>query len=92
MAKLNNALNGNQIQDAIIVDSHVKSDAAIAESKLALDYATTALNTRAVLTDADRTVADGINVSFPYILLRDTVNGKTYKLTTQNGTLVTEEV
>lgn len=91
-----NKINGNQVQDETLKENHISPKYSgydgIPEAKLDLDVPTATLNDNAVLINADRTVEDGINVSFPYILLRDTVNGKTYRLHTENGTLVTTEV
>ena len=92
MSGLHTRINGRQIQDNVLYDTHVNAAAAIQETKLALDFTTASLYTGSLRTDVNRTVADGVTISFPYIHLRDTVNGKTYKLYLENGTVVTVEV
>ena len=96
-------LNGKKdIQDGTIESINVAAVRAVGhadgeylgidEAKLNLDYATAILYSGSLQISVDRTVADGVSISFPYILLRDTVNSKVYKLTTENGTLTTQEV
>lgn len=64
----------------------------IPESKLSLDIPTLELSENCVRIDENRTVNDGVIIIFPALYLKDVTNGKTYKLYTSNGTLVTEEV
>lgn len=98
-----NKLRGyKQIQDGTIEADQIAAKrtsadprgvyVGVPEDKLSLDYPTAQLFEVALQIDQDRRVEDGIVVSFPFIYLRDSVNGKTYKLYTNNGTLVTEEV
>jgi hypothetical protein len=91
-----------QIQDGTIEDAQLagkRLDAnpkglynGISEDKLNLSVPTAVIMASSLVVDGNRTVVDGTKISFPAIYLRDTVNGKTYKLTTNNGTLVTQEV
>lgn len=64
----------------------------IPESKLQLDIPTLTLAATTIQINQNNAVDDGVIVTWPALYLRDTVNGKTYKLYTSNGTLVTEEV
>jgi hypothetical protein len=83
-------IRGKQIQDNTITNTNISASANIEESKLLLDFPTATLNSESVKTNADRRVDDTIKVSFPFILLRDVADGKTYKVYLENGTLVTE--
>ena len=83
-------IRGKQIQDNTIKNANIFSGANIEESKLLLDFPTGILNSEALKTNADRRVNDGVKVSYPFILLRDVADGKTYKVYLENGTLVTE--
>jgi len=82
------------VKAGTIADASISATAAIAESKLALAYSTTTLNTNAVLINADRTINENTFVTFPAtgFKMRDAINNKTYKFTLQNGVLVAEEV
>ena len=95
MAGLKNKANGHQVQDGAILDRHVNAAAGIQESKLAMNYPTASLfasSLQLIAPGTTQTVDDTTTISFPYIYLRDTANGKTYKLFLQNGTIVTQEV
>ncbi|MCD6502394.1 hypothetical protein J7L01_07305 [bacterium] len=53
LALADNAIQSDEIEDGAIVNADVNASAAIAESKLALDYGTTALHDAIVANDGD---------------------------------------
>lgn len=74
-------------------DRQVAPDAAIQESKLDLAHSTTDLFNNSIRTDESRTVADGVNIVLPYLILKDTVLADTYwKVTAENGELLLTQV
>jgi hypothetical protein len=83
-------INGTtQIQDLTIKNAAIATDAAIAESKLALDHGTQDLFDRALLIDENRTVDSGIQHIYSQLYLIDEVTGKLTELVLQNGVIVT---
>ena len=78
-----------------ITDIDISTTASIQEVKLALDYSTISLYDNSVRIDSNRTIAEGIDVTFPMTgrLVKDAVNGKTYRETFENGVQkLTEEI
>lgn len=82
------------IQGLTIKDAEIATDAAIAESKLALQFTTGSIVSSAVMTDSPRTIQEGVYVTFPAsgFKMIDIVNGKTYLFLLQNGVLTAQEV
>ena len=87
-------ISGKQIKDLAISNNHIAANAAIAESKLALDYSTQDLVDKAVRIDVSRTIEEAVVVTFPKsgYHIQDIVNNKTYLVQFQNGVQVLTEV
>lgn len=87
-------ISGKQIKDSAISNNHIADDAAIPESKLALNFSTQSLRDNAVVIDESRTIQEHVVVTFPStgFHVKDSVNGKTYKVQFQNGVQVLTEV
>lgn len=96
MAGLNTRIRGGgyDIMVETIMDIDVSETAGIQEVKLMLDYSTQSLYDNSVRTDTARTIQEGVDVTFPISgrLVKDAVNGKTYRETFENGVQKLTEV
>lgn len=84
----------NNIKAGTITDQSISDTAGIKEFKLDLTYSTQDLYDKSVRIDEDREIQEGITVTFPAtgFIIKDSVNGKSYRITSQNGVLVAQEV
>lgn len=84
----------NDIRLGTIKNDNIANDAAIAESKLALNYGTAYLKDNAVLVNENRVIQDGVYITFPAsgFKMIDAIDGKTYLLTINNGVLKAEQI
>jgi hypothetical protein len=94
-SKWTNTVRGTtQIKADSITNEEIKSDAAIVETKLALDHSTQDLYEKALRTDESRTIENNVFVKFPAtgfdIVCAET--GKVYRFTCHLGVFQAVEV
>lgn len=88
-------INGTRdVQAGTITNASVSATAAIAESKLLLDQNTQDLYDGSLRVDESRVVGEDVLITFPItgFAMKDSVNGKIYKMTLANGVLVATEI